>query len=58
MEKRIKESKLDDKCIRTKKLPPNGDDEAPKAGVEDEAPKAGVELPKAGEDEAPKGDGD
>ena len=36
-------------------IPPNDDDELPKAGVEDD-PKAGCELPKAGEDEAPNGE--
>lgn len=39
--------------IPQKSLPPNDDDELPKAGVED-APNAGIEVPKAGEDEAPK----
>jgi len=34
-------------------IPPNDDDELPKAGVEED-PKAGTELPKAGDDEAPK----
>lgn len=34
-------------------LPPNGEDEFPKAEPE-EAPNVGVELPKAGDEEAPK----
>lgn len=36
-------------------IPPNDDEELPKAGVEDDT-KAGCELPKAGEDEAPNGE--